>query len=447
MRVNGQGLSPTPGQIINRLQPGAFVKLSRILGGGSLEARRIAVGVQFYWRVTTAGKTDRMPIGFYDSLASPKSTEKTPRGFSVLAAEREAERMAKEHQKAADVGGLRAVKKAEKHAKVAAQAQTLDKLLTDYCDHLQGLGRTAYRDARSIFDVHVREPWPALAARPAAKITAEDVADMMRKVLEKGKGRTANKLRSYMRAAFQTAKAARTKASIPVQFKAFGITTNPAADTEADESHNNPDKRPLSAGELRSYWSCIASLPAPRGPLLRLHLLTGGQRIEQLVNLKTADVLSDGITLYDGKGRPGRPARPHAVPLTKRATIALKECKSAAPEGSKTKDKPAGVFALSTDGGETHIAATTLSAWAAAAVGDDIPEFQAKRIRSGIETLLAASGVPQEVRGRLQSHGISGVQARHYDGHDYMPEKLAALEKLERFLVTRPKSKRAKVTT
>ena len=45
------------------------------------------------------------------------------------------------------------------------------------------------------------------------------------------------------------------------------------------------------------------------------------------------------------------------------------------------------------------------------------------RIRSGVETLLAANGVSQEVRGHLQSHGLTGVQARHYDGHDYMPEK------------------------
>jgi hypothetical protein len=34
----------------------------------------------------------------------------------------------------------------------------------------------------------------------------------------------------------------------------------------------------------------------------------------------------------------------------------------------------------------------------------------------------------------LQSHGIAGVQARHYDGHDYMDEKRQALETLFRLL-------------
>jgi integrase len=226
-----------------------------------------------------------------------------------------------------------------------------------------------------------------------------------------------------MRAAFQTAKSARTKASIPVHFKEFGITVNPAAETEADEAHNVPDKHPLAAAELRQYWSIVKALPGARGALLRLHLLTVGQRIEQLVKLRTADITPQGITLLDGKGRPGRAPRPHSVPLTKLAATALKKC------------EPTGVFALSTDCGETHIAATTLSHWAAAAAGDVIPEFQAKRIRSGVETLLASMGVSQDIRGRLQSHGVSGVQARHYDGHDYMVEKLAALKLLEKALL------------
>jgi hypothetical protein len=44
--------------------------------------------------------------------------------------------------------------------------------------------------------------------------------------------------------------------------------------------------------------------------------------------------------------------------------------------------------------------------------------------------LLAANGISREVRGQLQSHGLTGVQARHYDGHDYMREKRDALELL-----------------
>jgi hypothetical protein len=34
----------------------------------------------------------------------------------------------------------------------------------------------------------------------------------------------------------------------------------------------------------------------------------------------------------------------------------------------------------------------------------------------------------------LLSHGVTGVQAASYDGHDYAPQKLEALETLQRFL-------------
>jgi hypothetical protein len=38
------------------------------------------------------------------------------------------------------------------------------------------------------------------------------------------------------------------------------------------------------------------------------------------------------------------------------------------------------------------------------------------------------------IRGHLLSHGVSGVQAASYDGHDDAPQKLQTLEKLYRFL-------------
>lgn len=71
-------------------------------------------------------------------------------------------------------------------------------------------------------------------------------------------------------------------------------------------------------------------------------------------------------------------------------------------------------------------------------VDDKIPNFQLKRVRSGVETALAAAKVSREYRGRLQSHGISGVQSTHYDGYDYLTEKRESLELLYNLLSPRP---------
>lgn len=308
---------------------------------------------------------------------------------------------------------------AAKAAQAEAERYTLANLLTAYCDHQKSLGRRSYADAKSIFKLHVIEAWPEVAALPANQVSSEQIADMMRRLIERGNGRTANKLRSYVSAAYKMAKASRSKASIPIEFKSYNVRSNPAADTEPDETANRADKNPLSLADMRAYWAEISKIDGFRGALLRLHLLTGGQRLEQLVKLLTRDATAEIILLFDGKGRPGKPPRPHPIPLVHEATVALLEC------------KPIGEFALSTDGGLTHVSAATLSEWAMqAGTVAGIENFQTKRIRSGVETLLSSLGVSKEHRGYLQSHGISGVQSRHYDGYDYMEEKLSILETL-----------------
>jgi hypothetical protein len=419
------------GQRIAALKPGAFTTLCKVQPTGALQARKETSGaVAFYWRYSIGTKSERVRIGLYDSSAPPKSLSKTPGGYSIAAATRAAEAHAIQHYEHRDAGGRPALLAAERAAQRAAaeateraSSTTLKNLLSAYCDYLQALGRRSHKDARSIFKLHVEVAWPEVASLPAKDVTGEQFADMMRRLIDRGKGRTANKLRSYARAAYQTAKAARSKPSIPVAFKAYAVQVNPVADTEPDEQHNKPDKRPLHANELRQYWCELKKTQGFRGAVLRLHLLTGAQRIQQFVTVKTSDVRSDAFTLMDGKGRPGKPPRPHSIPFITPAAAALVEC------------APAGSWAFSTDGGETHLAATTLSRWAAdVAANVGIDRFEAKRIRSGVETLLASARVSQEHRGRLQSHGVSGVQARHYDGHEYIDEKREALLTLYRLL-------------
>ena len=180
---------------------------------------------------------------------------------------------------------------------------------------------------------------------------------MLRLVVEQSKGRTSNKLRTYLRAAYQCAVDVWVTAAIPLSFKKYNVRNNPVANTRRDASFDRADKHPLTTDELRVYWRLIEKLPDLAGRCLRLHLLTGGQRIEQLVRLRCSDVRADGSAI----------------------------------EG-----------------------------------------FQLKRVRSGVETLLAGNRISREIRGHVQSHGLTGVQARHYDGHDYMREKREALEVLRR---------------
>ncbi len=314
----------TYGEIINELAAGPFKTLVKVQPSGALQARKQASGaVLLYWRYSIGKISDRVSIGIYDPLAPPKSLQPTAKGYSIPAATNAAQVLAQQHHDNLANGGYPALIAAQELEKqkamqaladakikadtlaLAANKYNLAALLADYCDFLESLGRRSFSDALSIFKKHVFEAWPQVAALPANQVTSDQVADMMRLVIEAGKARTANKLRSYLRAAYEIAKASRSKPSIPLRFKSYGVTANPAADTYPDESANKADKAPFTVDEMRSYWQTIKPMPGFIGAVLRLHLLTGGQRIEQLCNLLTANVSTDMVILFE-QTRQGR---------------------------------------------------------------------------------------------------------------------------------------------
>lgn len=433
----GKSIQELSGADLKELTPGRFATVRRIEHGGALQARALANGVvQFYWRYTHAGKSDRIAIGSFDSVAPPKSLSATSRGYSIAAASEACRVLAMKHSQSRDEGGIRRqqeLKRREHEAALEAEAlirkqraqeqvaaeNTLGKLLKTYAEHLQAEKRHSHADVRSIFRLHLEEVWPELCQRPANSISAEEIADVIRAVAQGGKGRTSNKLRAYLRAAYQCALDAKLASTLPVAFKAFLVTSNPVASTKREKKFDKADKRPLSIEELRTYWGILKNLPGTEGKALRLHLLTGGQRIEQLLRLTKSQVKGDAITLIDAKGPTAEAPRVHKLPVLPSARSDLDALVAAATEAE---------FVFSTSKGKRKISNMTMLNWAKAAVGGDIQDFQLKRIRSGVETALAKANVSLEHRGHLQSHGISGVQRKHYDGHDYMDQKREALQ-------------------
>lgn len=145
--------------------------------------------------------------------------------------------------------------------------------------------------------------------------------------------------------------------------KTFAVTFNPAAQTWRSPQFDRADKRPLSQAEMKAYWKLIVDRPGIESAALRLHLLTGGQRIEQFIRLKWADVGNDAITLFDGKCWPSQGARPHHVPLVSLAATELKQLERE------------GEYVFSTTKGKKPISARTLTGWAHAIVGAEIQVF------------------------------------------------------------------------
>lgn len=422
---------------IESMKAGKWLSGSSRHGSGSLAARRLATGgVQFYFRYTLPnGARDALALGNYDpdgrkgltlQQASDKAGELSKRYQS---GERELRRVIEAEAREAERLRREAEHKAE--AEQAMQSATLGALIAAYVANLKRQGKVSWREVESAARLHIHEAWPKLWATPAERVTPDDLLAIITRLSDAGKLREAGKMRSYLRAAYGAAIKARRQGGALLALREMGLSSNPVRDLEPVEGGaGRTRKRALSLAELRAYWRRLADMPGTDGALLRFHLLTGGQRVKQLSRLVTADHDTDlpAIRLRDSKGK-RKEARIHVVPMVPAASAALKLM--TAPK--------LGPHLFSIDGGETGASyfliqtriRAIVAAMAQAGELENGP-FTAGDLRRTVESRLAGAGVSQGVRAQLQSHGLGGVQARHYDQHDYIDEKRSALETLHR---------------
>ena len=398
-------------------------------GAGRLQARKLTNGhVAFYYRYTgPAGTRDKLPMGTALSLAEAraKAAELSKRyqaGDRDLRATLDAEQCeAARRRDAAEA------------ARAAKSSATLGALLEAYVQGLKDAGKVSARDTENAITRHVKEPWPLLWNTHAGDVTLDDLLPVVARVATDGKLREAGKIRSYIRAAYAAAIAARQDARAPATLRALGVSSNPARDLATIEGGNNAKDRALSLAELRAYWRRIAKMDGAPGALLQFHLLTGGQRIAQMARMTDDGLDRDTWTvmLLDPKGRRKKP-RKHYVPLIPAAQKALQ---------AMLGEESFGPYLFTLNNGASPATYDMLRVHLDTVVDDmvaakELPggRFTPGDLRRTIETRLAAAGQSDEVRGQLQSHGLGGVQNRHYNQHAYAAEKLAALHALHKLL-------------
>ena len=327
-------------------------------------------------------------------------------------------------------GGLTAEIRAAKTSRIALETAARDVSIQNV-DRLCELYIASLKNKKTAGEVRstLKHVPASLRKRVACTVSVDDWTDLLRVVATKT-SRTANKIRTCMMAAYNLALYARSDMAIDIAFKHFGVTNNPFACTRPNaEGAGNADRNPLSKIEMQRYFEIIRDIEGFTGALLRIHLLTGGLRVLQLLRLKKSDVDFEfnTFTLYDEKGR-----RKHAAKYTTPILPMLVKDFKFLIEQSATDL----VFCLPDK--TTPVWQSSALGWAKKTVGDQIEGFTLKRIRSGVETILSSRRVDKEIRGRLLSHGVSSVQDRHYDGHEYIKEKLEALNILLQVLTATP---------
>jgi len=300
---------------------------------------------------------------------------------------------------------------------------SLQALCETYVTHLARRGKVSAKSAGSLLKVHVFEADPELADRPAREIKPREIANLIRRVLDQGKNRAAGVLRSYLSAAYNCGIRAELDASLSRDFVRFGVELNPATSIPALPVKTR--NRTLSKEELRKYVNSLGDGMTDKA--LKVALYSGGQRMSQLLRATVQDWFPDEgiLRLYDGKGGRAEP-REHLLPLGPLAGGIVQALADEAKKAGRSS-----LFVVSGRKITLKAAGNRLRQLRNAI---DTEPFDLRDIRRTCETLLASLGVSQDLRAQLLSHGLSGVQNRHYDRHDYLSEKKAVLLKWEDFL-------------
>jgi integrase len=328
-----------------------------------------------------------------------------------------------EREEKAKKAAQKAEEERARHEAEHNKRYTLAALCEAYADHLKAQGKiNSASAARSVVKCHVLEPHPNVAETPAREVLPRQIAEIIRMVIEKGRERTAGILRSTLAAAYNCGIRAPFNANLPSSFIPFEIETNPVAPVVPIPVKAR--KRTLNEEELKGYMAHLSD-----GNLidqaLKLALYAGGQRMAQLLRaeVKHYDPESKTLLLYDPKGKRKEP-RAHLLPL---APVAAGIVAGLADRVGKDGY----LFAT----GKTTVHSTTPGkrvAEISKLIGGE--PFDLRDIRRTAETMLAAKGISREIRAQVLSHGISGIQATHYDMHEYIDEKRAALRRWERHL-------------
>ena len=427
---------------IRALKPGEWRTDGGARGAGTLVFHASSSGrVSAYFRHTLpTGKRYDMPLGLFDETGKAGATLTILReragelsrmyqgGVKDLKAHFDEQARLKAEAEEARQKALEEEEAARQREALAKERYTLRRLCECYTDHLEAQGKVqTAKDVRSIFRVNILTPASALADTPAKEVTKAALATRIREIREAGKERAAGKTRAYLFAAYNLALRAEGDTEAPAALIPFQIENNPVAAIKAIPVRAG--NRALSKEELRIFIGKLATGLADQA--LKLTLFAGGQRGEQLLRARVSDFDSDTgiLRLWDGKGRRLEP-REHRLPL---GPIAKELCKAlvkrAREEQPEEPDPP--LFAS----GKVSLVLTTLS-HRVAELSQEMggAKFTFRDLRRSVETQMAGLGISVDLRAQLLSHGLGGIQAKHYDRHGYEEEKKVALERWERHL-------------
>lgn len=369
-----------------------------------LEFRITAAGNRswsYRYRAAGSGKLQRATIGPYP-------------GVSLAEARAQADAMR------AGVAQGENPSEAKRRAKREAPGRTFqalsDRYLTEYARRRK---KSADQDERNL-NLHVLPKWKD---RDFTTLRRADVIELVEGLLSAGKPVLANRVQSLISGVFSFA------------VDSDLIDANPCTRLKR-RGQETAGERVLTDPEIRLFWT--RSIKPPISPLtglaLRLGLLTG-VRPGEAAGMRRSELqaLDDSANaIWSIPGTRTKNGKDHVVPLCPLALATVQEAIGLTVRKDEPNDFPIFPARHQTDEAMTaHALAKAMNRMV-----EKLPKAEKTwraqpptphDLRRTFRTRLPQLGVSADIRDRLMNHIPTDVGTKHYDRHQYLDEKRAAL--------------------
>ncbi|WP_263081275.1 integrase family protein [Endozoicomonas sp. Mp262] len=419
--------------------------------GTLLFEKRNSGTIEAYYRYTHQGKEAKIKIGQYQ-------TARDGHGYSLAECRNKAQNLARLRRECGEdlktyltaQETIREQQQAEEKRRQAIEASrgSFKELIDAYVSDQEQQEKESANQTRQALKLNVITAYPEIAAKKARDVTKDDIVTILRAIHNRGAEVESVRVRAILHACFNFGiKGDYDPTSI--SDKRFYIENNPVTGTKKNTRAAKVGERVLSHEEVKLLWETIRDTHRVGfilGSFIRFMLATAGQRPKQLLRARWEDYdfQRHCVTLIDRKEGNGT-IKIHVVPLSQRALTILEEvrsytgsypgpfCSGSKGRAGKNKGKLIPYSLCSLKNGYTRYNKQLAEKFKSQGLPAPQP-FTARDIRRTVKNILIDAGVNREQRNLLQSHAQTGIDIKHYDRHEHLPEKRESMRRYDAFL-------------
>jgi integrase len=312
---------------------------------------------------------------------------------------------------------------------------SIAQLFEAYVAHLEAKG--SHGTAKTVRNIFRHDIAPVIdETTKAQEVAPHHVKAVLHRIINCGALIQANRVRSYMSAAYAFGI---EHDNDPRNFKAevlFGLERNPVRDVPRPIKVEKPGERDLSTREIYALWHGLeqTSLYKPIQLAVKLCLATGGQRIGEILGATWVEFDSERM-LWELPSWRTKNGKPHVVPVTPLTAELLDDLRAysgddhylfpklrraSKPMALGTMSKAIAQFCDTIDANGERIEA--------GAGTKPFKKFTPRDLRRTCKSRMGEIGISKLIRDRLHNHALQDVSSKHYDRYDYLPEKRQAMQ-------------------